>query len=71
MCKCASKKCSWPDGVVVKPDGRQELDPCKYQLKEVHSNVTVEISQCPVCGAVDISWTRQPNTEDKYIGKLI
>lgn len=58
-------KCKFPDGVVIKPDGINELDPCVYILAEEYKNVTVQVHKCAVCGAIDISWLRQDNTEEK------
>ena len=55
-------KCSFPDGVVIKPDGINELDPCIYQTEQVFTNVTVEISKCKKCGHVNISWYKNPDT---------
>lgn len=59
-------KCKLPDGLVIKPDGLNELDPCLYRLAEVHKNVTVKVYECTRCGAIDICWERQENTEDVY-----
>lgn len=56
-------KCQFPDGVQIKI-GDAKLDPCQYELVEVHKNVTVEVIKCSVCGNVEISWRRQDNTED-------
>jgi len=60
-------KCSFPEGITIKPDGENELDPCPYRLKEIHRNVTVEVSQCPICGHIEISWVRQDDTEDEIV----
>jgi hypothetical protein len=60
-------KCKFPNGIVIKPDGVNELDPCRYKVTEIHKNVTVEVSKCTVCGAVNISWHRQDDTEDIYL----
>ena len=38
--------------------------------KEIHRNVTVTVSQCSVCGHIEISWERQDDTEDEILGKL-
>ncbi|MBR5862164.1 MAG: hypothetical protein IKZ08_02430 [Bacteroidales bacterium] len=57
------KKCQFPKGVTIKPDGIHDLDPCKYQRMESHKNVTVHIDRCMVCGHVEISWTPQENTQ--------
>jgi len=55
-------KCSFPDGITIKPDGVNELDPCIYQEIERWGNVTVSVKRCMVCGNIDISWTRQEDT---------
>jgi hypothetical protein len=57
-------KCQFPEGVVVKPDGVNELDPCTYELVEKYRNVTVEVLKCTKCGHVSIAWRKQDNTED-------
>lgn len=56
-------KCKFPDGVVIKPDGASELDPCVYDVVERYRNVTVEVRKCKVCGCIDIAWRRQEDTE--------
>lgn len=58
------RRCRFPGGVVIKPDGVNGLDPCVYKSKEVHTNVTVTVSQCVRCGHVAIEWKRQDDTED-------
>lgn len=58
-------KCSFPDGIVIKPDGINELDPCLYETIETHRNVTVEVRRCKRCGHIDIAWIRQSNTESE------
>lgn len=58
------KRCQFPNGVVIRPDGVNRLDPCTYKTKEIHTNVTVTVSQCKRCGHVDISWARQEDTDD-------
>mgnify|MGYP003450816935 CR=1 FL=1 len=60
-------KCCWPDGMIVKPDGIHELDPCIYEVVEVHHNVTVEVFRCKNCGHVELSWYRQENTESEKV----
>lgn len=55
-------KCSYPDGMSIRPDGIHELDPCDYELTESYANVTVEILKCKHCGHTEITWRRQPNT---------
>lgn len=58
------RRCRFPNGVAVKPDGIHPLDPCIYDDKEIHTNVTVYVGQCRECGHVDIRWERQEDTED-------
>lgn len=62
-CECCGK-CRMLDGVIIKPDGENELDPCIYEPIEEYGNVTVTISRCINCGHIDISWRRQEDTVD-------
>lgn len=62
------KKCEFPDGITIKPDGKNELDPCVYEDVEMYTNVTIVISRCKKCGHVEISWLRQEDTEQLGIG---
>ena len=64
------KKCSLPDGLDIKPDGEHSIDPCTYETKEIHKNVTVIVSQCANCGHIDISWVSQENSEHEIISEL-
>lgn len=48
------KKCSFGNGIVIKPDGVNELDPCIYEDIEMYKNVTVIVSKCKNCGNIDI-----------------
>lgn len=57
-------KCCFPTGVIVKPDGVNELDPCVYEEVECYKNVTVHVMRCLRCGHVEISWERQEDTEE-------
>lgn len=61
-------KCNFPGGVVLKLDSVNELDPCVYEVTEVHRNVTVEVLRCRVCGLTEISWYRQDDTESEVRG---
>ena len=54
-------KCTFGDGIAVKPDGRNELDPCLYEEIETYENVTVHILRC---GHIEVEWERQDNTID-------
>ena len=56
-------KCQFPDGVNVKPDGINSLDPCLYKRIEIHRNVNVFIDQCVKCGHVEITWEATDETE--------
>ena len=53
------EKCSFGEGVTIKPDGVHELDACTYEVMEVHENVTVEVLRCQKCGHVELSWYGQ------------
>ena len=57
-------KCSYPDGMTIRPDGINELDPCIYEDIEVYKNATVIVSKCKKCGHIEITWKRQPETEE-------
>lgn len=57
------KKCSFGEGITIKPDGVNELDPCIYEDIEMYTNVTVVVSRCKKCGHIEISWIKQENTE--------
>ena len=61
------EKCKFSKGVIVKPNGVNELDPCIYEDIECYKNVTVTISRCTVCGHIEISWKRQEDTEEVTI----
>ena len=57
------KKCNFGEGVSIKPDGVNELDPCMYEVLEVHENVTVEVLRCKKCGHTEVSWYRPEDGE--------
>lgn len=56
-------KCSFGDGVTIKPDGENELDPCFYETVETYRNVTVKVLRCTKCGHIELNWYMQDNTE--------
>lgn len=56
-------KCSFPDGLIIRPDGENELDPCFYETKEVFTNCIVEILECKNCGNISVSWRKTDDTE--------
>lgn len=51
-------KCKFPGGIVVKPDGVNELDPCSYVEVETVYPATVHVMRCKRCGKIEISWER-------------
>ena len=55
-------KCSFGDGVVIKPDGMNELDPCVYQEIERYANVTISVLKCKQCGHIELCWYKQDDT---------
>lgn len=55
-------KCEYPNGMSIKPDGINELDPCIYEEIESYANVTIQILKCKNCGHIEIAWKRQPDT---------
>ena len=57
------KKCKFNDGIIIKPDGINELDPCIYETIECYKNVDIEIVKCKNCGNIEIWWYRTPDTE--------
>ena len=40
------------------------VDPCIYKDIEAYKNVTVFVSKCIHCGAIDIRWMKQEDTEE-------
>lgn len=64
------KRCRFPAGVTIKPDGVNSLAPCVYETKEIHRNVTVEVCQCKVCGHIELFWTPQEDSEHEIIAEL-
>lgn len=60
--------CKHPGGAKITIAGH-ELSPCVMQDTEIYRNVTVIISKCKRCGAVEVSWMRQENTEEVRDGQ--
>ena len=56
-------KCKFPNGITIKLDGTNELDPCIYEDIEIHTNCTVIISKCLRCGNLEISWIKNEDCE--------
>lgn len=67
--KQLGRKCSFGDGITIKPDGVNELDACIYRTAEIHTNATVEVLRCEKCGHIKLAWHRQENTEDMMDGE--
>lgn len=60
----AMTKCSHGDGITVKPDGVNELDPCRYREVQVLKNVTLHVLECMKCGHIELEYEKQADTED-------
>lgn len=58
-----NQKCQPPDGVSIKPDGVNELDPCLYDEVETYQNVTVHVLRCRRCGHIEIEWERNVDND--------
>ena len=58
-------KCTWPDGVEVKIGGIP-VAPCIYTDRQRLHDVDITISECEKCGAIDISWSKNEDTEVIY-----
>lgn len=54
-------KCTWGDGITIKPDGVNEIDPCLYEEVETIEHCTVHVMQCVRCGHIEIMWEREKN----------
>ena len=55
-------RCSYPEGMMIKPDGINELDPCLYETTNIFTNCIVEVSKCVRCGNVSVTWKRTDRT---------
>ena len=55
--------CKHQDGNITNMFGIP-VDPCVYKDVEMYKNVTVIISKCINCGAIEIGWKRQVDTEE-------
>lgn len=58
-------KCTWPNDVEAKIYG-VPVDPCLYTDRQRLHNVDITISECEKCGAIDISWSKNEDTEVIY-----
>lgn len=54
------KKCRFPNGIAIKPDGVNDLDPCRYDTIETmrfkKAPVEVSLDRCVNCGYYEVSW---------------
>lgn len=55
----AKKRCSFGDGVTIKPDGIHEVDPCVYEEVETVKHCTVHVMRCKRCGHMEFMWERE------------
>ncbi|MBR4656556.1 MAG: hypothetical protein IKO68_08335 [Oscillospiraceae bacterium] len=51
-------KCQMPEGLTVRPDGVNELDPCLYEEIETIHNCTVHVLKRKRCGHIEIECER-------------
>lgn len=55
-------KCRFPDDAAIRPDGVNDLDPCRYET--IDEAVTPKygfqfrVLKCVNCGHVEIEWAR-------------
>ena len=63
--ECKGQKCTWPDGMEAKIHDIP-VDPCIYTDRQRLHNVDITISECKKCGAIDISWSKNEDTEVIY-----
>ena len=63
--KHKGSKCTWPDGVEAKIGGIP-VAPCIYTDRQRLHDVDITISECEKCGAIDISWSKNEDTEVIY-----
>ena len=54
------KKCRLSDGISIKPDGVNDIDPCVYESIETmrfsKAPIEVRLDRCMNCGYYEISW---------------
>lgn len=57
-------KCTFGEGIIFKPDGVHELDPCVYEETETIHHATVHVLKCKYCGHIEITWSRESTDEE-------
>lgn len=55
-------RCQFPNGMIVRPDGVHELDPCIYEEVEVVPHCTVHVLRCKRCSHMEIEWERETSS---------
>ena len=63
-------KCTLPDGMIIKPNGVNELDPCDYEEVEKHINVVVTVLRCKRCGHIELLWEETEDSEHIYYKEI-
>lgn len=58
-------KCTFGEGITIKPDGMNELDPCCYETVEEYKGCTVRVLRCKKCGHTEIEWEKE--NEEQWI----
>ena len=61
------EKCSWRDGISIKPDGIHEADPCLYQEIDRVEHCTIHVLRCVRCGHIEITWERECTDESSNL----
>lgn len=56
-------RCIWPDGMEIRPDGVNALDPCVFDELETVEGATVTVLRCRYCGRIEVSWHRPKEEE--------
>lgn len=61
----ADGKCHFTNGIIIKPDGENELDACFYKEEMVIPNCTVHILKCKRCGHIEYEIVKQSEWVDE------
>lgn len=48
------KKCSFPPGITIRPDGVHELSPHRYEEAGFPFEADIEVYQCSRCGSLSV-----------------
>lgn len=52
-------KCHFPEGITIRPNGVDPLDPCIYDVVETHYDCMVNVLRCRKCGHTEIEWSER------------